>query len=147
MIFRFFNVFGEGQDPASPYSGVITVFTKLAREGKPLTCYGGGSQTRDFISVHDIVSGCVSALQVPIEKWVGLPINLGTEKAVTILELANTIARANAHTVDVVKGPEREGDVQHSLASIERAKNMLGFSPNYDLKTGLNELLKMKEKN
>ena len=56
-IFRFFNVFGPGEDPKSPYSGVITVFARLAREGQPLPLHGGGAQTRDFISVHDVVDG------------------------------------------------------------------------------------------
>ena len=88
VIFRFFNVFGPGQDPTSPYSGVITVFNRFIQERKPLPLNGGGTQTRDFISVHDLVRGCADALDLSDDACDAMAMNLGTGHSITIELLA-----------------------------------------------------------
>jgi UDP-glucose 4-epimerase len=143
-IFRFFNVFGPGQDPTSPYSGVITVFARFAREGKPLPLNGGGIQTRDFISVHDIVAGLTSVLDLPDERWDASPTNLGTGEVTTVRKLAELIRDVTSARSEIVSAPAREGDVLHSRADISRARERLGFAPGYDLRTGLAEFLSTK---
>jgi UDP-glucose 4-epimerase len=139
-IFRFFNVFGPGQDPKSPYSGVISVLMELAREGKPLPLNGGGSQTRDFISVHDIVLACAAVLEVPTAQWTSKPMNLGSGASITIRQLAEMISRIHGGKPKLVDAPPREGDVLHSRADITRAREILGFTPAHSLQQGLQEI-------
>lgn len=142
VVFRFFNIFGPGQDPSSPYSGVITIFGRLVREGKPLPLNGGGVQTRDFISVHDIVGACASALRLPDSSWDAKPINLGTGKSITVRQLAEMIREISGGKSELIDAPAREGDVIHSLSNIQRARAVLEFNPEHDLKTGLLQLMR-----
>lgn len=143
VTYRFFNIYGPGQDPTSPYSGVITVFSRFAKENKPLPLNGGGHQTRDFISVYDIVQGCVSALELPADQWTARPMNLGTGKSITVRQLAELIKKASGAASEITTAPAREGDVVHSLADISRARQVIGFAPQHDLEQGLSELLKV----
>ncbi|MEK7690191.1 MAG: NAD-dependent epimerase/dehydratase family protein, partial [Bdellovibrionota bacterium] len=143
-IFRFFNVYGYGQDPSSPYSGVITIYLKQARERLPLVCFGGGTATRDFIAVEDIAAACTRMLALPLQGWNALPMNLGTGSRITIRELAEMIAEnvrdSQNKALPILDGPARAGDVLHSLASTTRAKNNLGFTARKTLREGLNQL-------
>jgi UDP-glucose 4-epimerase len=140
-IFRFFNVFGPGQDPKSPYSGVITVLSSLAERGQPLPLNGGGSQTRDFVSVHDVVSGLAAMLALPFDRWTAEPINLGSGASITVREVAGTISRLRGGSSPLVDAPPRSGDVRHSKADISRARARLGFSPQVSFEDGLAKLL------
>jgi UDP-glucose 4-epimerase len=140
-VFRFFNVYGVGQDPSSPYSGVISVFTRLAREGKPLSLNGGGKQTRDFVSVIDVASACASILDQPDEKWKALPTNLGTSQTITIRQLGEKIVKISGKNLALVDTPAREGDVQHSKADITRAQTHLAFKPSVSVDDGLRAVM------
>lgn len=143
IVFRFFNVFGEGQDPNSPYSGVISIFNSSIKNGAPLQLNGGGSQTRDFVSVHDVVNACVLGLSLPRDKCDGKPVNLGSGRATSIRVLAREMIRVSAHKIisQVTDSPPREGDVLHSLADISCAKEIFGWKPQVTLNQGLAELL------
>jgi UDP-glucose 4-epimerase len=143
IAFRFFNVFGPGQDPTSPYSGVITIFSRLAKEGKPLPLNAGGIQTRDFITVYDIVTGLTGALNLTASQCVAQAVNLGTGNTLNIRCLAEIIRDAAGTDSPLVEAPAREGDVVHSKADIQRARQLLGFNPQTDLKKSLEELLKV----
>jgi UDP-glucose 4-epimerase len=143
ISFRFFNVFGPGQDPTSPYSGVITIFSRLAREGKPLLLNAGGSQTRDFVSVYDLTDALVGALSLPREALTAQAINLGSGVRTEIRRLAEIIRDSAGTGSALVDAPPRDGDVLHSLADIDQARKLLKFSPNRGLKESLVELLKM----
>jgi UDP-glucose 4-epimerase len=142
VVYRFFNIFGPGQDPSSPYSGVITIFAKFAREGKAMPLNAGGIQTRDFISVYDIANACAKALELPESKWDAKPMNLGTGSKITVRKLAEMIREISGTASEIVNAPPRDGDVIHSCANIDRAREVIGFKPAHDLKTGLTELLK-----
>lgn len=145
MIFRFFNVFGPGQDPTSPYSGVITIFANAARTHAPLRLNDGGIQTRDFVSVHDLTWALSQALQQPLKNWDAKPINLGSGKHMTVRELAKTIVSITGAKSELVDAPPREGDVIHSLASIARAQTEIGYTPQIEVRAGLQELLSTLE--
>lgn len=140
IIFRFFNVFGEGQDPSSPYSGVITLFTRLAEKSLNMPLNDGGTQTRDFISVRDIVSACTTALSLPSSAWDAKPINLGSGRTIEIRQLAEMVRKIYRASSELVCVPARDGDVRHSRASIQRAKTVLDFAPNCSLEEGLAQL-------
>ena len=140
VIFRFFNVYGSGQDPHSPYSGVISVFSAAAKEGRPLFLHGEGKQTRDFISVKDVVNACLSTLKIPEEDCDAKPINLGSGSAISISDLAHQIVLIGKKKAPILEALAREGDVFHSKADISRAKKILKWEPIIDFQTGLREL-------
>ena len=140
LIFRFFNVYGEGQDPSSPYSGVITIFSRLAREQKPLHLHNAGIQTRDFIPVTDIANTIASSLNLPASEWDASVFNLGTGVPTTVKELAHLIRDLSKSKSEIINAPAREGDVLHSHANIDHARNRLGHHANADLARGLSVL-------
>ncbi|MGE4231748.1 MAG: NAD-dependent epimerase/dehydratase family protein [Bacteriovoracia bacterium] len=142
VVFRFFNVYGPGQDPKSPYSGVISIFSTKIRESKTIQLHGGGNQTRDFISVHDVARACAAGVDVPDELSDGKAINLGSGISVTIKELAEEMCRIAQKNVTLETTPPRPGDVLHSLSDISRAREVLKWSPKVSLTEGLTELLR-----
>jgi UDP-glucose 4-epimerase len=129
LIFRFFNVYGHGQDPDSPYSGVITIFNRLASQNKPIFVHNSGVQSRDFISVSDIAHTLANSSALPQTKWDASVVNLGSGSSITIKELAYLIRKIVGSNAPIIDAPPREGDVLHSLANIERAKRILNFNP------------------
>ena len=141
---RFFNVYGQGQDPNSPYSGVISIFTDRAKAGKDLTIFGDGSQTRDFVAVEDVAEACVSAIRSD-NVGKGEAINIGTGKAVSIRELAELIQaeslKNSTNWVEVTTGPARAGDVQDSRAAVELAEEKLTFTAKTAFDEGLANLV------
>lgn len=136
---RFFNVYGPGQRADGPYAAVITQFMTRSEAGQPLRIFGDGSQTRDFVHVSDIARALVDAALLhdprPYE-----PINIGTGKALTIAELAAMVRAVCASSSDIVFEDPREGEILHSVATIERAKAKLVFAPTYTLEAGLRTL-------
>ena len=146
-IFRFFNVYGPGQDPTSPYSGVISRFAQRLFDGQRLQIFGDGSQTRDFISVHDLVRACaqvVQHLETPAAAELRGPMNLGTNSSTSIAELARLMAEIWGVTGSGAE-PEclapRVGDVPHSRAATARAAQLLQpWKPQVELRQGLTEL-------
>ena len=141
VIFRFFNVYGPGQKADSPYSGVISLFVKASKAGTTLRLNGGGTQTRDFISVHDIVKALVLAIETQNPELLkGAPLNLGTGQVVTIRELAETLIGLGGKGNRLEDAPSRAGDILHSRANVERAQALLTWKPDVELKVGLREL-------
>lgn len=141
--FRFFNVFGPRQDPSSPYSGVISIFLDRAVRGQAVKVFGDGGQTRDFVFVSDVVAALLAALdgaggapEMPVY-------NVGRGKSVTLLELLATIERLQGTSgpLRVSHGPERRGDIRHSLADVTRLRSELGWAPAASLQDGLAAIL------
>lgn len=137
-VLRFFNVYGPKQG-LNDYSGVITKFMGRIKQKLPLTIYGDGSQTRDFVYVKDIVNAIVLALENTDVS--GEVFNIGTGKAATIEELAQTMLSLTGAELEIIKAPARQGDIQQSYADITKANEQLGYKPQYTLKEGLKELL------
>ena len=134
---RFFNVFGPGQDPAGPYAAAVPSFMQRALCGEPLTVFGDGEQSRDFIYVKDAVSALVfSAENAPVK---GV-FNCGYGCATKINELVDRVLAATNSQSPVVYLPARPGDVRHSCASTEKLRD-LGWRPMSSLDDGLRETL------
>ncbi len=138
VTLRLFNVYGPGQNPSSPYSGVITKFIHAVTGGKEIVIYGDGEQSRDFIHVEDVAEAVIKALTAT-EACVTL--NIGTGTRTTINELAKLVMGVAEKEVPVKYAPPRKGDIRHSVASIEKARKVLGWEPRVGLIEGLRTLL------
>jgi UDP-glucose 4-epimerase len=138
VVLRFFNVYGPRQG-LNDYSGVITRFIENCKNDKPLTVFGDGLQTRDFISVRDVVDALVAVASDP--KVEGEIINIGTGKQTAINDLARVLLEITAAHVAVTHVSERSGDIRHSYADISRAQH-LGLEPKISLAQGLKELVR-----
>jgi UDP-glucose 4-epimerase len=114
---RFFNVYGPRQDPTSPYSGVISIFADRAKAGKPLTIFGDGKQTRDFVYVGDVVKAIVVALSDGNSRLVA---NVGTGDETSVLELAKSIVKLCGERSVIEHAPARPGEIIRSCALVER---------------------------
>jgi UDP-glucose 4-epimerase len=134
---RFFNVFGPRQDPAGAYAAAVPIFIQRALAGEPLTIYGDGGQTRDFIYVKDIVAANVFAATTPGVTGV---FNAGYGGQITVLELAQRIIALAGSRSEVRHAPERVGDVRHSRANVDKLASA-GFRPSGSLDAGLRETL------
>lgn len=129
---RYFNVFGPRQDPRSAYAAAVPIFTAKAVAGEPITIFGDGEQTRDFIYVKDIVAANVF---MAMHDFTGV-YNIAYGKRITINDLVALIRNVTHSQSEVVHLPERAGDVKHSMAAIDKLK-ATGFVPQYDFDTGM----------
>jgi UDP-glucose 4-epimerase len=136
---RFFNVYGPRQDPASPYSGVISIFADRARAGRPLTIFGDGGQTRDFVYVGDVVRAIVAALGDGADRVVA---NVGTGGEITVLELARSIVELCGGRSTIEHAPARSGEILKSRARVDRLRDALGVVAETSLLDGLRETLR-----
>ncbi len=137
---RYFNVFGPRQDPSSMYSGVISKFTDVLKKKETPVIFGDGKQTRDFVYVKDVVRANLLAMHSD-KAGKGEAFNIATNKSCNLLELVETVNDILNIDIKPVFREVRAGDIQHSYASTDRAKDILGYSPAYSLKEGLEELL------
>ena len=135
---RFFNVYGPRQDPSSPYSGVISIFADRARAGRPLTIFGDGEQTRDFVYVGDVVRAIVAALGDGNDRLVA---NIGTVTEISVLELARTVIALTGGKSDLEHAPARAGEIAKSRARVERMRDLLGVVAETRLADGLRTTL------
>lgn len=137
--FRFFNVFGPRQDPRSPYSGVISIFCERLERGEPVTVFGDGGQTRDFVAVGDVVTALIAGERAASRE---APVfNVCTARATSVLELAETIATICGTRLEVRHGAPRPGEIRHSLGSRERARDRLGLTEPRTLRNGLADVI------
>jgi len=136
---RYFNVFGPRQDPNSPYAAVIPKFITAFLQNKPPEIYGDGEQTRDFTYVEDVVVANILAMEAP--NVGGEVFNIACGQNISINQLASIIKDIMQKDIDPVHVAPRPGDVRHSLASIEKAKKFLHYSPKWTLKEGLRKTI------
>jgi UDP-glucose 4-epimerase len=135
---RFFNVYGPRQDPSSPYSGVISIFSDRAKAGRPLTIFGDGQQTRDFVYVGDVVRALLAALG---DGNSGLVANVGTGSEITVAELARAIVELCGGRSAIEHAPARAGEILRSRARVERLRDQLGVVAQTSLVDGLRATL------
>lgn len=140
VCLRYFNVYGPRQT-CSDYSGVITQFINCLERSLPLTVFGDGEQTRDFVNVNDVAEANLLALKC--RHVDGEVFNIGTGLATSINQLAETLLEVTGKTQSkIVHSKAREGDIRHSVADISKAKEKMGYNPKAMLKDGLKALLK-----
>ena len=137
ICLRYFNIFGPRQAADSPYSGVIAQFTYRMMAGETPAIFGDGLTSRDFNYVDNAVSANLLACKAPSTVATGRVFNVGTGKAHTLNEVYATIAEHLGFSAAAKYGPERVGDIKHSLANIERAQKELGYQPKVHFHDGL----------
>lgn len=133
VCLRYFNVFGRRQR-FDAYGNVIPIFVFQALRREPLTIFGDGEQTRDFVRARDIVAANIGAALCPGLSGV---FNIGSGQRISINELVRLVGEVSGLTPEVRFGPERTGDVRHSLADISAAQRSLGYSPSRDFASDL----------
>ncbi len=133
---RYFNVFGPRQNPKSAYAAAVPIFINKALKGEPITIYGDGLQTRDFIYVKDVVRANILASEKGNETY-----NVALGHSTSILELAEKIVEITNSKSKIVFLEERPGDIKHSKADTSKF-NKLGFRPQYTIEQALLETIK-----
>lgn len=140
VIFRFFNIFGPRQDPSSPYSGVISIFTERALAGKPITVFGDGEQTRDFVYVQDLVSILVQAVET--REPAPEAINVGLSRSTSLNDLIAELGNATGTPLNVTYQAPRQGDIRHSRADNTRLLERFALAQPTSIGQGLAQLLR-----
>ncbi len=135
VTIRYFNVFGPRQDPGSPYSGVISLFSTALLEGRQPTIYGDGEQTRDFTYVANVVDGVLRACEAP--QAAGEVINVACGTRISLNELLRVMNQIVGTQIDAIYKDARAGDVRDSQADIAKATALLGYTPIVPLQDGL----------
>lgn len=138
-IFRFFNIFGPRQDPSSPYSGVISIFTQRAQQGLPIGVFGDGEQTRDFFYIGDLLALLTQALDLP-QVVVGA-VNVGWNQAVSLNQLLAEIGGLCGGLPALEYQAARPGDIRHSRANNQRLLDCYQLPPATSMREGLRKLL------
>ncbi len=150
---RYFNVFGPKQDPFGAYAAVIPLFVKALKNGEQPKVNGDGSFSRDFTFVANVVQVNEKAATTSNKDAINTVYNVACGEQTSLNELITSIKdamKSEGRDVDnilPIYGPERVGDVPHSLASIEKAKNLLNYKPSHMFNEGLNETIKWYLKN
>ena len=143
---RYFNVFGRRQNPYSEYSAVIPKFIKAILEGKEIIINGSGEQSRDFTYIDNVIEANLKACMIsPAES--GQVYNIACGASTSINELYKLISNILGKETKVIYGERRKGDIENSLADIEKTKEVLKYNPKYSLIQGLEETVKWYVKN
>ena len=137
ICLRYFNIFGPRQAADSPYSGVIAQFIYKMMAGDTPTIFGDGLTSRDFNYVDNAVSANLLACLAPSAVATGRVFNVGTGKSHTLNDVYGVIAEHLGFASRPNYGPQREGDIKHSLANIDRAVKELGYQPSTQFREGL----------
>ncbi len=135
VALRYFNVFGPGQDPDSPYSAVVPRFITAAAAHAPLTIYGDGRQSRDFTYVDDTVEANLLAAEATGVDGAVLNVSGGAPR--TVLDVAHAVGELMGHSPLVEHLPARAGDVRDSWADLSESQRLLGYRPSTTLEEGL----------
>ena len=132
---RYFNVFGPRQDPASEYAAVIPRFILWALRGTPLEVHGDGNQSRDFTYIDNVVDANLLAAEAPQAS--GEVFNVGCGRRVSLLDIVSRLERLVGRSLERRHTPSRAGDVPHTLADIDKAKRLMGYTAAVDFDEGL----------
>ena len=133
---RYFNVFGRRQDPDGSYAAVIPKFIKSLLNDTAPSIYGDGTQTRDFTYIENVIEANLKACKAP-SKYAGLSFNIAYGGQETLISVYDTLCEILNKNIAPVFEPPRTGDILHSKADISRAREMLGYSPEFDFKKGI----------
>jgi UDP-N-acetylglucosamine 4-epimerase len=144
---RYFNVFGRLQDPNGAYAAAIPKFIRALMHGESPEIYGDGTQTRDFTYIDNVIQANMLAATVAEPHALNEVYNVAYGESTSLNSLVDTLKKLLAHyntqiaNIEVKYGPERIGDIRDSLASVDKAKQLLGYQPTHSLQAGLEEAI------
>lgn len=143
---RYFNVFGRRQDPDGAYAAVIPKFIKQLMNDEQPTINGDGKQSRDFTYIENVIEANLKACLAPHEA-AGEAFNIAYGGREYLIDIYHTLTKALGKNIEPKFGPDRAGDIKHSNADISKARNLLGYDPEYDFAKGLNEAIEWYKAN
>ena len=136
VAFRYQNVYGPGQSLSNPYTGILSIFSTLIKNGKDINIFEDGKETRDFVYIDDVVNATILGLEK--EEANGEVFNVGTGEATNVITVANELIKNyNANTQVKISGNYRLGDIRHNFADLTKITATLGFVPQYNFKEGI----------
>ena len=143
---RYFNVFGRRQNPNGAYAAVIPKFIKQLLNDERPTINGDGKQSRDFTYIENVIEANLKAC-VASHEAAGKAYNVAYGGREYLIDIYNSLTDALGKDIKPIFGPDRKGDIKHSNADISKAKELLGYDPDYDFKKGLNEAIEWYKEN
>ena len=143
---RYFNVFGRRQDPNGAYAAVIPKFIKMLLNDERPTINGDGQQSRDFTYIENVIEANLKACLAPHEA-AGQAFNIAYGGREYLNDIYKTLVDALGKDIQPIYGPDRKGDIKHSNADISKARELLGYDPEYDFHRGLNEAIDWYKEN
>jgi dTDP-L-rhamnose 4-epimerase len=136
VALRYQNVYGPGQSLSNPYTGILSIFSTLIKNGKDINVFEDGKESRDFVFINDVVDATI--LSIEKEQANDAVFNVGSGVATDVLTVANTLKSAFDSDINInVTGNYRLGDIRHNYADLTKIRSELGFEPKYDFKTGI----------
>ena len=137
-IFRYQNVYGAGQSLNNPYTGILSIFSKLLLKNHNLNIFEDGKESRDFVHVSDVA--CVTCNAIENDATNYQCINVGSGERISVMQVAEMLKRLYSSDSDIIiSGDFRKGDIRHNVADINRAKTLCGFKPKYTFEKGMEE--------
>lgn len=143
---RYFNVFGRRQDPNGAYAAVIPKFIKQLMNDEAPTINGDGKQSRDFTYIENVIEANLKACLAPHEA-AGQAFNIAYGGREYLIDIYHALTQALGKNIEPKFGPDRKGDIKHSNADISKARQLLGYDPEYDFQRGLNEAIEWYKEN
>lgn len=143
---RYFNVFGRRQDPDGAYAAVIPKFIKMLLNDERPTINGDGKQSRDFTYIENVIEANLRACLAPHDA-AGQAFNIAYGGREYLIDIYYSLTKALGKDIEPNFGPDRKGDIKHSNADISKARRLLGYDPEYDFASGLNEAIAWYKEN
>lgn len=138
VAFRYQNVYGPGQSLTNPYTGILSIFSTLIKNGKDINIFEDGKESRDFVFIDDVVDATILGLEM--DEANGEIFNVGTGEATDVITVANKLkANYNGSTKINISGNYRLGDIRHNFADMSKINSLLGFKPKYNFDRGINK--------
>lgn len=136
VAYRYQNVYGPGQSLSNPYTGILSIFSTIIKNGNAINIFEDGKETRDFVFIDDVVEATVLGLEN--ENANGQVYNVGTGVATDVVTVANTLAKFYNQEIPIqISGNYRLGDIRHNFADISKIKSELGFEPQWNFEKGI----------
>lgn len=140
-IFRYQNVYGAGQSLSNPYTGILSIFSKMLLKNQVLNIFEDGKESRDFIHVSDVAAITCNALENEVANY--QCINVGNGERVSVMQVAETLKRLYASDSEIkISGDFRKGDIRHNIADMTRGRDLCGFVASYTFEKGMEEFTK-----
>jgi len=144
---RYFNVYGPNQNPAGPYAAVIPLFVKLFLDDQSPVINGDGEHSRDFTFVEDVIQANIKSMFTENKEAINQVYNIAKGEKTSLNDLVEMLQQISGKQINAIHGPDRTGDIKHSLADISKARNFLGYHPDTSLLEGLKKTYEWYKQN